>query len=141
MTMLSLPQACTALNKGQLVVFPTETFYALGCSALDAEAVGKVYTVKKRGFQYPLPVVIGHYDQLEQVASMVPETARTLMELFWPGALSIVLPAKPTVPDIVTSNLHRIAVRFSSHPAAQQLCVETGKVLIASSANFVTLGY
>ena len=132
---LTLDSACAALKQGQVVIFPTETFYGLGCDAMNADAVGSVFSVKKRALSMPLPVVIGSRDQLPRVAAHVPDVANSLMDAFWPGPLSIILPANLEVPDLLTANAGRIAVRFSPHPAVLQLCEATGMVLVASSAN------
>lgn len=132
---LTLQQACTALRAGKAVIYPTETFYGIGCNALDADAVGAIFELKKRELSLPLPVIIADRDQLVRVVAYVPETAERLMELFWPGPLSIVFPALPEVPDLLTANKGQLAVRCSPHPAAVRLCRETGMVLVASSAN------
>lgn len=132
---LTLEAACEALARGEAVLFPTETFYGLGCDAMNPDAVGGVFSTKKRALSMPLPVVIGSRDKLAFVAAHVPPLAEALMDAFWPGPLSIVLPANPEVPDLLTANAGRIAVRFSPHPAVLDLCRVTDKVLVASSAN------
>lgn len=132
---LSLKDASKALLVGSLVVFPTETFYAVGCDAMNADAVGAVFSIKKRALNMPLPVVIGHRDILSRITAYIPDSAIALMDAFWPGPLSIVLPANPEVPELLTANAGRIAVRFSPHPAVLSLCEATNSVLVASSAN------
>jgi L-threonylcarbamoyladenylate synthase len=132
---LSVPQACEALNAGELVVFPTETFFAVGCDAMNPDAVGAVFSLKKRSLNMPLPVIVGNRERLVDVAAYVSDTARSLMDAFWPGPLSIVFPARPEVPELLTANAGRIAVRCSPHEVARRLCAVTGKVLVASSAN------
>ncbi len=132
---LSLDAACRALREGRMIVYPTETFYGIGCNALDPDAVGAVYALKRRPYGLPLPVVIGDAAQLSLVTSEVSPVARALMEAFWPGPLSIIFPAVPEVPDLLTAGAGRIAVRLSSHPAALDLCQKSGLVLGASSAN------
>ena len=132
---LTLQQACAALRAGKTIIYPTETFYGIGCNALDADAVGAVFGLKKRELSLPLPVSVADQEQLSRIVAYVPETAQRLMDLFWPGPLSIVFPAVPEVPDLLTANKGQLAVRCSPHPAAVQLCRETGMVLVASSAN------
>jgi L-threonylcarbamoyladenylate synthase len=117
------------------VIFPTETFYGLGCDALNPDAVGAVYAAKRRPYRLPLPVVIGDTGQLDDIAARVSPAAQKLMDRFWPGPLSIIFPARPEVPDLLTAGTRRIAVRLSSHPAAAGLCRESHRVLISSSAN------
>ena len=132
---LSLEAACEALRQGQLIIFPTETFYGIGCNAMDPDAVGAVFSSKKRALSLPLPVVVGGRGQLADLITHEPETASKLMDTFWPGPLSIVFPAKDEVPDLLTANAGRVAVRCSSHPAVVALCEASGLVLVASSAN------
>lgn len=135
LSFLELDEACAAIESGASIIFPTETFYALGCDAMNADAVGGIFSIKKRSLSMPLPVVIGTREHLDRVAAYVPDAAVALMDAFWPGSLSIVLPANPEVPELLTANAGRIAVRFSPHPAVLQLCNATDKVLVASSAN------
>lgn len=132
---LSLADAAAALKRGGLIIYPTETFYGLGCDALNPDAVGAVYAAKRRPYGLPLPVVIGDKGQIDDIASHVYPLAAHLMDRFWPGPLSIIFPASPEVPDLLTANTRRIAVRLSSHPAAASLCRESGLVLTSSSAN------
>ena len=127
--------AKAALEAGEVILFPTETFYALGCDALNPDAVGKLFSLKKRPLSLPLPVVIGSPDMLDGLARGITELDRALMEAFWPGPLSVVLPANKSVPDLLTANMGRVAVRISPHPAVLALCRITGRVLVASSAN------
>lgn len=132
---LDLESACAALAAGDVVAFPTETFYGLGGNALNPDTVGKVYAIKQRPYGLPLPVVIGDADILGRVARDVPVLAERLMQEFWPGPLSIILTAAPEVPDLLTAGTGRVAVRFSPHPGVQTLCRASGMVLTASSAN------
>ncbi|CAK7064257.1 MAG: Threonylcarbamoyl-AMP synthase [Desulfovibrio sp.] len=132
---LDLDAASHALKAGKVVAFPTETFYGLACDALNPDAVGAVYAVKQRPYRLPLPVIIGGRNQLDDIVAAIPPVAEKLMEAFWPGPLSIIFPASPEVPDLLTAGTGRIAVRYSSHPAAAELCRVSGLVLSASSAN------
>lgn len=131
---LDLNEARQALLEGRLVLYPTETLYGLGCDAMNPDAAAAVFLVKRRSLTLPLPVIIGSFEMLSQVAH-VNRYARALMEVFWPGPLTIVLPAKKNVPDMLTGRLRRVAVRFSSHPAACELCAAIGGPIVASSAN------
>lgn len=134
-TALDLDAAVSALRSGEVVVFPTETFYGLGCNALNPDAVGAVYAMKRRPYGLPLPIVIGDSEQLALVTGVVAPVAEKLMAAFWPGPLSIIFPAAPDVPDLLTAGTGRVAVRFSPHPACGALCRASGFVLTASSAN------
>ena len=131
---LSLDEARAALLGGSLVLYPTETLYGIGCDAMNPDAVAAVFLVKRRSLSEQLPVIIGSMSMLDQLA-YATDYARKLMDVFWPGPLTIVLPARKEVPDILTGRLRRIAVRFSSHPAACELSTAIDRPLVSTSAN------
>lgn len=130
-----LEDACEALRTGEVVAFSTETFYGLGCDALNPDAVGKIYAMKQRPYGLPLPVIIGDANDLDRIVSAVPPLARAVMDTFWPGPLSIIFPASPDVPDLLTAGTGRIAVRYSPHPGCIALCRGSKLIITASSAN------
>lgn len=132
---LSLEGARDALRAGRLLLFPTETVYGLGCDAMNPDAVAAVYAVKKRALSMPLPVIIASEEHLFRLVYRPSRAARALMDIFWPGPLSLVLPARREVPDLLIGGTRRVAVRFSPHPGAQALCLEFGGPLVATSAN------
>lgn len=133
--LLSLDTARNALLLGELVVFPTETVYGLGCDALNAEAVARIFLLKGRSPSMPLPLVAASFEQVAMVAYTPPKGVRELMDLFWPGPLSLLLPARRDVPDLVTAHTRRVAIRISPHPAALALCRALGRPVVATSAN------
>ncbi|MDR2077036.1 MAG: threonylcarbamoyl-AMP synthase, partial [Desulfovibrio sp.] len=133
--LLSLESACEALRQGRLIIFPTETFYGVGCNALNPDAVGAVFSLKRRPLSLPLPLVISRREQLGALVTDVPAAASRLMDRFWPGPLSFVLPARDEIPDLLTAGPRRLAVRCSPHPAVIALCGMSGLILVASSAN------
>ncbi|MDR3074100.1 MAG: threonylcarbamoyl-AMP synthase, partial [Deltaproteobacteria bacterium] len=134
-TALDLDAAAAALKAGRAIAFPTETFYGLGCDALNPDAIGAVYAMKQRLYRRPLPVIIGDAAQLSRIAKTIPPIAERLMAVCWPGPLSILFPAIPEAPDLLTAGTGRVAVRFSPHPACIDLCRASGLILTASSAN------
>ena len=121
-------------NKG-LVAFPTETVYGLGADALDETAAAKIYAAKGRPSDNPLIVHIADTSSVYDIAKEVPEKAVMLMEAFWPGPLTIILPKKAIVPDGTTGGLNTVAIRMPSHPAALSLIKESGVYIAAPSAN------
>ncbi len=131
----TLRQAGRALREGRLVAFPTETVYGLGANALDADAVARIFAVKGRPADNPLIVHIRRPEELGRVAKGVPERARRLMERFWPGPLTLVLPRAPDVPLVTTGGLDTVAVRVPAHPVALALLEEAGVPVAAPSAN------
>lgn len=134
MRYLSLSEAIEVVSSGEVIVYPTETFFGIGGLALKEAPVQKVYQAKKRDATEPLPVIIGHEDQLFLLAAQVPAEVVTLLRTLWPGPLTVIFPAKQEVPTALTAGLDKVAVRLTSHPAARELCLHCGP-LTASSAN------
>lgn len=127
--------AAQALRAGQLVVFPTETVYGLGAHALDPAAVQKIFEAKERPANDPLIVHIAHIGQVNQCAAGMPPRARKLGLSFWAGPLTMILPKRPEVPDLVTAGLPSVAVRVPSHRVARALMEMAGVPVAAPSAN------
>jgi L-threonylcarbamoyladenylate synthase len=128
-------QAAAMIQEGGLVAFPTETVYGLGANALDAIAVGRIFEVKGRPPTNPVIVHIASPDEALNVASVWPETASRLAGRFWPGPLTLVVPKRPEVPDIVTAGGPTVALRCPSHPIARALIQAAGVPIAAPSAN------
>ena len=133
-TEASLALAARLLADGQLVAFPTETVYGLGAHALDAEAVRGIFTAKGRPADNPLIVHIHDRSQLKDICE-VNDLAIRLMDAFWPGPLTIILPRKAAVPDVVTAKLDTVAVRMPSHPVALAMLKACNLPIAAPSAN------
>lgn len=131
----TLKEAAEALRSGRLVVFPTETVYGLGADATDERAVGRVFEAKGRPPDNPLIVHVLDGEDARRVTRDVPDDAKRLMEAFWPGPLTLVLPADPRLPRIVTAGLDTVAVRAPAHPVARALLAAAGVPLAAPSAN------
>jgi L-threonylcarbamoyladenylate synthase len=131
----SIRLAGETIRMGGLVAFPTETVYGLGCDALNPDAAAKVFEAKQRPQFDPLIVHITDRIQLDNVVRALTATARQLIDQFWPGPLTLVLPKQPTIPDLVTAGLETVAVRMPSHPVAQALIREAGTPIAAPSAN------
>ena len=130
----SLALAARLLADGQLVAFPTETVYGLGAHAMDAQAVLGIFAAKGRPADNPLIVHIHDRSQLDGICE-VNDAAIRLMDAFWPGPLTIILPRKSAVPDEVTAHLDTVAVRMPSHPVALALLKACGLPIAAPSAN------
>lgn len=135
----SIEIALKTLEEGGLVIFPTETVYGLGANAFNPIAVSKIFEVKKRPRFDPLIVHIGDIGQVEKLAKSFPPPARKLGEKFWPGPLTIVLPKKDEIPEIVTAGLPTVGIRLPSHPVALNLLREAPFPVSAPSAN--SFGY
>lgn len=130
----NLSRLAKALRRGELVAIPTETVYGLAAHALDTRACQAIYKAKGRPANDPLIVHVLGLAQAEQLAEFNP-TARKLARRFWPGPLTLVLPRKSCVPDIVTSGGPTVALRAPAHPLARRLLRLARIPLAAPSAN------
>jgi L-threonylcarbamoyladenylate synthase len=124
--------AIKALKDGELIIYPTDTLYALGADIFNVTAVKKVFDIKRRPYSIPLPVAVSSIETIETIAVM-NETAWALSEKFLPGSLTIILKKKPTVPLIVTSGFDTIAIRVPNHPVALQLLSAFGPLTVTSA--------
>lgn len=131
----SIRQAAEILRRGGTVAFPTETVYGLGANALDTNAVTKIFQAKQRPDWDPLIVHVSAAAMVRDLALPVPENARRLMEAFWPGPLTLLLPKSERIPDIVTAGLPRVGLRMPAHPVAHALLRAAQIPVAAPSAN------
>lgn len=123
------------LEQGNTVAIPTETVYGLAANALNKEAVKKIYAVKNRPLHNPLIMHLSGKDEIDKYVKDVPTIANKLIEHFWPGPLTLLLPKKNTVPDIITHGMERVAVRVPNHSLTLQLLKQLPFPLAAPSAN------
>lgn len=130
-----LSEAAETLRAGGLVAFPTETVYGLGANATDSAAVANIFSAKGRPADNPLIVHVPDREGVLQVATSVPPEAERLMERFWPGPLTLVLPKRPDIPDNVSCGLPTVGVRMPDHPIALALIRAAGVPVAAPSAN------
>jgi L-threonylcarbamoyladenylate synthase len=130
-----IEEAAAALRAGKLVAFPTETVYGLGANAQDESAVARIFAAKERPATDPLIVHIAHIGQLASFAATIPPGARLLGLSFWAGPLTLILPKRPTIPDLVTAGLPNVAIRVPAHRVARALVEMAGVPVAAPSAN------
>ncbi len=130
-----IKKAAEIIKGGGLVAFPTETVYGLGANALDAAAVGRIYTAKGRPSDNPMIVHIARASDIGQLTPMLSEDIVTLIDTFWPGPLTMVVKKKDLVPDVTTGGLDTVAVRMPDSEAALALINEAGCPIAAPSAN------
>ena len=130
-----IARAAAVIRACGLVAFPTETVYGLGADGLDAKAVAKIYTAKGRPSYNPLILHVLDATHARTVVAQWPELAARLVERLWPGPLTLVLPRRPLVPDLVTAELPTVAVRAPAHPVARALIEAAGVPIAAPSAN------
>ncbi|MEX2583209.1 MAG: L-threonylcarbamoyladenylate synthase [Gemmatimonadota bacterium] len=131
----SMAAAAGILRAGGLVAFPTETVYGLGANALDPVAVGRIFAAKGRPDYNPLIVHCATVKAARDLAAVWPPEAERLAAAFWPGPLTLVLPKRREVPDIVTAGLPTVALRVPSHPVAHALLTAASVPVAAPSAN------
>jgi L-threonylcarbamoyladenylate synthase len=127
--------AVATLKRGDVIAFPTETLYGLGADALNPAAVEKVFQLKGREFTNPIPVLVADREMLLSLVTNVPALAEKLISCFWPGPLTIILPARRDIPPPLVSLSGGIGVRISSQPLATELVKALGCPLTATSAN------
>ena len=126
--------AVEALRRGEVVAYPTETFYGLGVNALDELALARLRALKGRGADKAISILVSDVDMLSRVCATIPPLARKLIAKHWPGALTLVLPARDDLPQpLVEAGC--VAVRVSSHPTAQALVAAFGAPVTTTSAN------
>lgn len=130
-----IDEAVAILKSGGVIAFPTETFYGLGADARNEAAIEKIFGIKGRDFKNPILVVIGDVRHLETLADDVPDEARKLMSRFWPGPLTIVFRAAPSVSPKLTAGSGKIGIRLTSHPVAMKISKRLGGPVTATSAN------
>ena len=127
--------AVRILAEGGLVAFPTDTVYGVGAGAFQPDAVERIYTAKIRPRDKAIPILLARPDDLSLVADRITEAAWLLAERFWPGGLTLVLPKKANVPDVVSAGGPTVAVRVPDHPVPLALIAALGVPLAATSAN------
>ena len=130
-----IKQAAEIIKDGGLVAFPTETVYGLGADALNAEAVGKVYAAKGRPSDNPMIVHISSKDDVLKLTPKITEDMQKLMDAFWPGPLTMVVPALDVIPKVTTGGLDTVGIRMPSEPAAAELISASETPIAAPSAN------
>lgn len=128
-------KAGSILRKGGLVAFPTETVYGLGGNALDHTAAEKIYAAKGRPSDNPLIVHICNEEMMEPLVSVIHPKARKLMDVFWPGPLTLIFPKTDKVPYETTGGLDTVAIRFPSHECARKIIASANVPIAAPSAN------
>lgn len=128
-------EAAAFVRAGEVVAFPTETVYGLGADTFNTVAISKIFTAKGRPADNPLIVHVAWCEQLEEVVADVPEMAAQLIDTFFPGPLTLILPKRPEVPALVTGGLDTVGVRMPRHPVALAFLEACERPVAAPSAN------
>ncbi len=128
-------QAAKFIKNGGIVAFPTETVYGLGANVFDEQAIRKIFTAKERPSDNPLIAHVASLDQIKSLVSSINQTSQKLIDAFFPGPLTLVLPKASAVPTIATAGLETVGVRMPRNKLAQEFLEECGVPLVAPSAN------
>ncbi len=131
---LSISRATETLRSGGVVAFPTDTVYGVGADPFQPEAVRKLYQIKGRPIDKPIPILVGSVDDVQRVAQNLPTIFGQLAEHFWPGELTLIVEAK-ALPAEVTAGGHTVGVRMPDHPLALALLQRYGGAIATTSAN------
>jgi L-threonylcarbamoyladenylate synthase len=126
------------IRAGRLVAFPTETVYGLGANALDPAAVERIFAAKGRPHSSPLIVHVASIEMARELAAEWPRAAQDLAERYWPGPLTLIVPKRSVIPDVVTAGLPTVALRMPDHPLALELIRAAAVPIAAPSANRFT---
>lgn len=127
--------AAAVIKAGGVVIYPTETFYAIGGLPQRVETIERIAEIKGRSPDKPFPLIAASEEDVRKAVSCWPRAAEKLARLFWPGPLTLLLPASPLLPQALHLGSGKIAVRVSPHPVAASLARAAGGLLIATSAN------
>lgn len=129
----AIDEAVNAVQRGALVVLPTDTVYGVGADAFSPEAVAALLAAKGRGRHKPPPVLVGDVRTLDGLARDVPEAVRALVERFWPGGLTVICHAQPSLAWDLGETRGTVALRQPDHPAALALLARTGPLAVSSA--------
>ena len=131
----SIDRAAGFIRRGEVVAFPTETVYGLGAPVFDERAIRKVFRAKGRPADNPLIAHVSDFNQIEVLASRIPVSAARLIQFFFPGPLTLILPRRPEVPDVATGGLDTVGIRMPIDETAHDFIRACGSPLVAPSAN------
>ena len=131
----AISRAVKVLLTGGVVAYPTESFYGLAVDATNEKAIKHLFFIKKRRTSRPVLILIPSIETLDQYVDHIPPIAQQLIEVFWPGGLTLVFLAGPKVSPLLTSGTGKIGIRLSSHPVAMALTQSIGLPITGTSAN------
>ena len=132
-TAAGVAAAVAALRRGELAVLPTDTVYGLAADAFSPPAVDRLLAAKGRGRDMPVPVLVGSWRGIDGLADHVTPVMRSLVEAFWPGPLTLIVPAAPSLAWDLGETRGTVAVRMPLHPVALAVLAETGPLAVSSA--------
>jgi L-threonylcarbamoyladenylate synthase len=128
-------RAAASIKSGGVIAFPTTCLYGLGADAFNTDAVGRLYEIKQRPAQKPILILIDRQTQLKDIVRRISKAAARIMDDFWPGGVTLVFEALPTVPACLTAGSGKIGIRRPAHPVAAALVKAVGGPVTGTSAN------
>lgn len=134
-SMADLNRAVAVLNNGGVVAFPTETFYGLAVDPFNPLALNHLFALKQREISKPILTLVDDRESLSILVHEIPTIYEPIMDVFWPGPLTLIFPARVNLPTLLTAGTSTIGIRQSSHPFARQLLRAFGMPITATSAN------
>jgi len=123
------------MREGDIIAYPTETFYGLGADIRNERALEKLYAIKGRGFDKPISIIIGSREDLKRFAKEITPAAEALMDRFWPGGVTLLFQATHGLSERLTARTGKIGIRLSSNPVATLLAQNLSGAITATSAN------
>ena len=130
-----IAESARVIRNGGVVVFPTRHLYGLAADAFNPQAVQRVFDIKRRPPEKPLLLLINQREDMRMLADDIPPAAVCLMDAFWPGKITIVLPAGPLIDETLTGGTGKIGIRVPAHPVATALVKAVGRPVTGTSAN------
>ncbi len=130
-----IEEAVAIIKKGGTCAYPTETFYGLGVDVTNDQAIKRLFDIKRRDYGNPVAVIVADQSMLSWIVDEIPEKAHVLMDVFWPGPLTILFQTNKKISRRLTTNTGKIGIRVSSHPVARALVQKLGRPLTTTSAN------
>lgn len=128
-------KAVEHIKRGEVVAYPTETFYGLGVDVYNEKAIKSLFKLKQRDYGLPISILVSDMEMLRTVAAEITDSAKQLIKAYWPGPLTILFPAAKTISKALTTNTGKIGVRISSNPVATAMIIGFGKPITTTSAN------
>ncbi len=131
-----IDEAVRILKQGGIVIFPTDTAFGIGCRIDDEAAIKRLFNIRKRPYSQATPVLVNNIDMVKKYVLEFPRDAELLASQYWPGALTIVMKAKETVPNLVNGGGDTVGIRIPNHDIALKLIENVGVGILGPSANF-----
>ena len=132
---LNLEDCANELKSGGIGIFPTDTVYGIGCDCLNINSINNLYNIKKRNFSKPICILVSNIHMVKKLVTTINPIEQKLMNVFWPGDLTIIFNKSKIVPDLLTSNLDTVGIRMPNNKICLELINKLNHPIATSSAN------